>query len=94
MANTQRGEVKIMLDKERTLKFNLNTLVEVEEKLGFSLAELGDKVSIKVLRTLLHAGLKHEDPELTEEMVGEMITMENIAEVQKALTQALGGAKN
>jgi hypothetical protein len=94
MANTQRGQVKIMLDKERTLKFTLNTLVDVEEKLGFSMSELGDKVSIKVMRTLLHAGLKHEDPALTEEMVGEMITLDNIAEVQKALTAALGGSKN
>lgn len=94
MTNTQRGQVKIMLDKERTLKFTLNTLVDVEEKLGFSMSELGDKVSIKVMRTLLHAGLKHEDPALTEEMVGEMITLDNIAEVQKALTAALGGSKN
>lgn len=81
MANKQRGSIKVMLDKERTIKFNLNTLIDVEDALGFSLADLGDNVSIKVMRTLLHAGLKHEDAELTEEMVGEMISLDNMAEV-------------
>jgi hypothetical protein len=94
MANKQRGEVKISLDRERTLKFTLNTLVDVEERLGHSLSELGDKISIKTMRTLLHAGLKHEDKELTEEAVGELISLDNIGEVQKALTAALGGQKN
>lgn len=90
MSNSQRGNVKLVLDKERTLKFNLNTLVDVEDKLGFSLSEMGDKVSIKVMRTLLHAGLKHEDASLTEEQVGELISMDNITVVQEALGKAMG----
>lgn len=94
MANTKRGLVTIMLDKERTLKFDLNTLIDVEDKLGFSLAELEDKVTIKVLRTLLHAGLVHEDPELTEQQVGSFIDFENLAEVQQALVKAMGGSGN
>lgn len=91
MANIQRGESKIVLDKERTIKFTLNTLIEVEDKLGHSLAEMGEKVSIKAMRTLLTAGLRHEDAELTEEYVGEMITMDNMKEVQDALAIAMGG---
>jgi hypothetical protein len=91
MANA-KGEVKIMLDKERTLKFTLNTLIEVEDKLGHSLADLGDKISIRSMRTLLTAGLRHEDKELTEEFVGEYISMENMAEVQEALGDAIGGS--
>ncbi|MHC5291077.1 hypothetical protein CHCC14819_0441 [Bacillus licheniformis] len=90
MANVERGEYKITLDRERTLKFTLNALIEVEEQLGFSLAEIGDKVSIKVMRTLLTAGLKHEDPSITEEFVGNLITMDNMKEVQEALTGAMG----
>jgi hypothetical protein len=94
MANTERGQVTIMLDKERTLKFTLNTLIDVEDTLGFSLATLGDNISIRVMRTLLTAGLRHEDKELTEEFVGDYITMDNMAEVQEALAKSMGDTKN
>lgn len=90
MANVQRGEHKIVLDKERVIKFDLNTLIDVEDSLGFSLAEMGDKVSIRVMRTLLTAGLRHEDAELTEQYVGSLITMDNMKEVQDALAKAMG----
>lgn len=92
MANVQRGVSKITLDKERTIKFDLNTLIEIEDSLGYSLAEMGDKVSIRVMRTMLTAGLKHEDSELTEAYVGSLITMDNMQEVQEALTSAMGGS--
>ena len=91
MANKERGEVKIKLDKERTIKFTLNTLIDAEDALGKPLTELGEKVSIRAVRTLLTAGLKHEEPELTEEYVGSLITMDNMAEVQEALGKAMGG---
>jgi hypothetical protein len=94
MANVQRGEATITLDKERTIKFDLNALIDVEESLGFSLAELGDKMSIKAMRTLLTAGLRHEDEELTERLVGSLITMDNMKEVQEALAVAMGDVKN
>ena len=91
MANVQRGEHTITLDKKRTLKFDLNALVDVEDRLGYSLSEMGDKVSIKAMRTLLTAGLRHEDPELTEEYVGSLITLDNMGAVQEALGNAMGG---
>lgn len=95
MANVERGEAKITLDKERTIKFTLNTLIEVEDALGHSLADLGDKITIRAMRTMLTAGLRHEDPELTEAYVGNLITMDNMGEVQDALGKAMGGsAKN
>jgi hypothetical protein len=94
MANVQRGEATIMLDKERVIKFDLNALIDVEESLGFSLAELGEKMSIKAMRTLLTAGLRHEDEELTERQVGSLITMDNMKEVQEALSVAMGDVKN
>ncbi|MFA2595281.1 hypothetical protein [Bacillus cereus] len=94
MANTQRGQAKLHLDKERTLLFDLNALADVEDRLGVSMTEIGNNISIKIMRTLLHAGLVHEDPELTERQVGSMITMDNIAEVQEALSVAMGGGKN
>lgn len=92
MANVERGEVKITLDKERKIKFTLNTLIDVEDALGHPLTELGDNVSIRAVRTLLTAGLRHEDAELTEAYVGDLITMDNMAEVQEALGKAMGGS--
>lgn len=92
MANVERGEVKVTLDKERTIRFDLNTLIEVEDGLGHPLTELGDNVSIRAVRTLLTAGLRHEDAELTELYVGSLITMDNMAEVQEALGKAMGGS--
>jgi hypothetical protein len=92
MANVQRGEAKITLDKERVIKFDLNALADVEDALGYSLAEIGEKVSIKTMRTLLTAGLRHEDEDLTERYVGSLITMDNMKEVQEALGVAMGGS--
>lgn len=92
MANVQRGIATIVLDKERTIKFDLNTLIEVEDGLGYSLSEMGDKVSIRAMRTLLTAGLRHEDKELTEEYIGSLITMDNMKDVQDALAVAMGSS--
>jgi hypothetical protein len=92
MANVQRGEAKITLDKERVIRFDLNTLIAIEDKLGFSLSEMGDKVSIRTMRTMLTEGLRHEDAEITEEYVGGLITMDNMQSVQEALATAMGGS--
>jgi hypothetical protein len=89
MANKERGEVTITLDKERTLKFTLNSLVYAEEN-GVDIQNMGKEgtVKLKDLRTLLFAGLMHEDPELTAEAVGEMIDIANIAPISEALNKA------
>jgi hypothetical protein len=92
MANKQRGEAKITLDKERVIKFNLNTLISIEDKIGFSLSEMGENVSIRTMRTMLTEGLRHEDAEITEEYVGNLITMDNMQDVQDALAIAMGGS--
>jgi len=91
MANKERGESKVVLDKERTLKFTLNSLVYAEEN-GVDIQTMGKEGSIKLkdLRTLLFAGLMHEDKELTVEAVGELIDMENMATITEALTKAFG----
>jgi hypothetical protein len=92
MANKQRGEAKITLDKERVIKFNLNTLISIEDKIGFSLSEMGENVSIRTMRTMLTEGLRHEDAEITEDYVGALITMDNMQDVQDALAIAMGGS--
>lgn len=86
-ANVKRGQVKINLDKERTLFFNLNALCALED-MGINIAAIGDTVKMTQVRAILWAGLRHEDDELTLEDVGEFITMENIGEVSEAITAA------
>ncbi|MDF2010193.1 hypothetical protein [Priestia megaterium] len=89
MANKQRGEVKVQLDKERVLKFTLNSLVYAEEA-GVDIQNMGNNggVKLKDLRTLLYAGLMHEDADLTPEAVGEMIDITNLEPISKAMNDA------
>lgn len=83
----------INLDKERHLKFDLNALVLIEELSGINLAELGEKVSMKLMKVILYAGLKWEDKDLTPDEVGSLITMDNLKEVSGAIGQAFKGLK-
>jgi len=84
--------------KTRQLRYDLNALAEIEERLGIPLAELANvTVSIKTIRTLLWAGLIHEDAELKETDVGAWIgpggmsMTDAMEKVGKALAEAFGG---
>ncbi|MBC9785107.1 hypothetical protein H1S01_11370 [Heliobacterium chlorum] len=89
MANKQRGVVDIELDKSRKLRYTLNALAEIEDKLGVSVAELnGANLGMKAIRTFLWAGLIHEDSELSEREVGEMVDFDNFAYVQEKIAEA------
>jgi hypothetical protein len=93
MANNQRKEVKITLDKERTLRFTLNALAEIEDKLGIPLQKMGEvELGVKAIRVMVWAGLLHEDEEITERAVGNMIDFGNLEEVQKAVAEAFAQA--
>lgn len=85
--------IMIELDRPRRLKYDMNALCEIEDRLGITIAELSTiKVGMKQTRTIIWAGLVHEDGELTEQQVGSFITMENMVEVQEKMANAL--AKN
>lgn len=90
MANKERGESKLVLgEKEYTLRFDLNALVELEDKLGVPLSEMGNmKITIRNIRSMLWAGILHEAPELTEAEIGKYVDMGNMEEVQTAISQA------
>lgn len=87
MSNTKRGQVTLVLDKERTLFYDLNALVNLEE-LGVDISKLQDGVQMSHVRAILWAGLVHEDKELTLEDVGAFVTIDNINEVSEKLTVA------
>lgn len=77
---------------ERTLKFTLNALAELEDKYGSvdkAFEEL-DKGRIKAIRFVLWAGLLHTEEGLTEQQVGNLIDVSLMEE----LTTQLGVAFN
>jgi DNA mismatch repair protein MutH len=93
MANKQRGFVKIELDKVRHLRYTMNALAEIEDQLGVPLSEMKDvKMTIKNVRVILWAGLIHEDAELTQEEVGNMVDLGNFEEVQQKIAEAFAMA--
>ena len=83
--------IPIELDKPRTLLFDLNAFAELEDKFG-SLDQAFQKMqqgSVKATRTLLWAGLLHEDENLTERQVGAMISLTNVESIMEQITEAL-----
>ena len=86
--------IPIELDKPRTLLFDLNAFAELEDKFG-SLDQAFQKMqqgSVKATRTLLWAGLLHEDEKLTERQVGAMISLTNVERIMEQITDALTAA--
>lgn len=84
--------VKITLTDgvERTIKFTLNALAELEDRYGSvdeAFKQL-DNNSIKAVRCILWAGLIHEDPELTEQQVGNLIDIQYMQELMASLGEA------
>ena len=84
--------VAIELDKTRNMRFDLNTLCDLQEEYGDVIEVFQNglqKQDFKIIRKLLHASLVGDDPELTERAVGQMITMNNMQDVLESLTKAL-----
>jgi hypothetical protein len=94
MNNVREKGVKITLDKERTLLFDLNALCELEEAFGTideAFKKL-EKISMKGIRKLLHAALIHEDESLTEKEVGRLIDLNNIKYVAEKIQEAFNAS--
>jgi len=87
--------VKITLDKERTLKFDMNTLCELEDKgMGFEDIVKGlNERNFNKIRTILYAMFAHEeDEDFTEKHVGALVGVKNIEKVITALGESLSTA--
>lgn len=86
-------DVKLTLSDgvERTVKFDLNALAELEDRYGTVDAafEALDSNSIKAVRFVLWAGLVHEDSELTEQKVGSLIDIKYLQELMGTLGEAM-----
>ena len=80
--------VFIELDRTREIKFGVNRLIQIEEKLGKPISELND--SIKDLRTSLLYGLG--DKELNEDKLGELMDAAGIKYCAEKTVEALNEA--
>jgi hypothetical protein len=85
-----KKSVVIQLDKIRNLRYGMNALVTIEELTGKSITKIDlSDISMKDLRTILFAGLYHEDKELTPEKVGNLIDEHgNLSEIAEKLGEA------
>jgi len=90
-----KPDVKVMLDRERTLRLDLNAMEAFEEATDISFLK-GDfdysKMSIKQLKTLIWACLLGEDESVTLKQVGEWIGLSNITEVMQQIAKAFESA--
>jgi hypothetical protein len=86
-----KKSVMIQLDKIRNLRYGMNALVTIEELTGKSITKIDlSDISMKDLRTILFAGLYHEDKELTPEKVGDLLDeYGNLSEIAEKLGEAL-----
>lgn len=78
--------IKIKLDRERSLKYDLNSMCIIDEHGGMDEAKLSSPAG---LRLMLYAGLVHEDPDLTLEQVGAMVDIRQLEEISEAVGKAL-----
>lgn len=94
--NLKQG-VTIELDRPRTLRYGMNALVKIEELTGKAISKLDlENITIKDLRTIVYAGLFHEDKSLTPETVADLIDEYSelsivAAKLGEAMTLAFSG---
>jgi hypothetical protein len=89
MTELKDAERTVTLDRERTLRMDFNALAKAEELTGknFIDAATWRSLSIRDYRALIFACLVHEDPALTLESVGQMVTPRNERPVSDALME-------
>lgn len=83
--------ITITLDKERNLIFDMNAFIELEDKFGTIDAMVKElsQPKLKSMRTILWAGLVHEDEGLTEKQVGAMLSIGNATSLAEKATMAI-----
>lgn len=97
LAKLQKKSVEIHVEgKTLYLRYNLNALIKLEDAYenieeAFDFEE-NPKGAMGKLRKVLWVGLNANHGEITEEEVGEMFTIENIAEFQDAIGKAMNAA--
>lgn len=92
MATNMRGEATIEFGgKTRLLRFNNNSICELEETLDCPFHKAHEK-GMRFLRAALHVGLFWQDRKLTLARVGELIDPEKVEYYIERLNLAISGA--
>lgn len=84
--------------RDRYIRYDANALAALGERLGIKIRLghfqedlMGTPLPLSAVRTLVWAGLIHEDPELKEQEVGSWLDDENVGEVMDAFFSRFGG---
>lgn len=86
--HTPTRGVPVKLDRVRYLRYPLGLLEEIKREIGDDSFEQGFS-GMKLVKMLWY-GLRGDDPELTQEQVGDLVDLENLVEVTAALQKATG----
>lgn len=69
--------IDIKADKNRTLRYSINTMITFKRERGVdfatALSSLENGLDFELLRYIFYLGLRWEDPELTEDKAGEIM---------------------
>lgn len=88
----RKEKILLDLDKERELKFTLSAFADMEDRYGNveKAMEAIKTEGMRGIRFLLYLGLRHEDKELTEQSVGELIDIRDIGLLTDAIGKCFG----
>ena len=93
LAQEKPKTIKLADGKEYTLPpIDLTTLANIEKTMGFGLGRLALKLeneTMTTVRALIYALLKEEQPELTIDGVGHLITLKEIAAISGTITEIM-----
>jgi hypothetical protein len=97
LSKMRKKSIEIQVEEETYfLRYDLNALVTLEEAYGDIEAafdfEENPGGAIGKLRKVLHVGLQANHAGISEDEVGAMFTMENLAEFQEAIGAAMDTA--
>jgi hypothetical protein len=95
MANPQKGDVEFTVAKKvYTLKFSINAMVELEDKLGGSIVDIANtmsdpaKMGVKMMRTVFWAGLRDHHEAMTETDAGRIMEEIGLVEASQMVAKA------
>lgn len=85
---------KIKLDKVRNMKFTLNSLIKFEKITGINIAQIGERSQdVEIILALIYVGIMHEDKDITMEQIGDLVTLDKLADINKAISEAISTVK-
>ena len=93
LAQEKPKPVKLADGKEYKLPpIDMTTLANIEKTMGFGLGRLQSRLDLEpmtTMRALIYALLKEEQPDLTIDGVGRLITLKEISTIASTITEIL-----